>query len=417
MAAPVLETNVGIVPCLVAPVDAGFFVGSGCDQTVVVDLNNRCDVAVVVQSAGPATTERCSADCPEILVGDSNSPVEVLPGAQYRLVLRVSGAQETRATAHVPLSVSQAGGTSEVFAHAAIGVSPRAIITGSITFFDYATDVLVVVDASPSMMTRAGRIDTELRALVRNLAAFRPPLHLALTTGDPEADGGTFLASPTNPATIAFDDPMAEARVTDKVNSIDWNATSRRMLEAARLALSPQMLAGPNGGFLRDRRILGVLILTDGPDTSPGAPESYVAAYADAGTGRPTNLLSVDAVAGFDASVNCGAASDDGRLRAAVASTFGTATDICSSEWRLDALYAFNDTEPSPNFTFAAPVDRSLPMHIYLDGIEVPEISGSGQRNWTYFAPNNSISFESAAAPRRGQTLSWSFTRLPQCGP
>ncbi|MEP6860000.1 MAG: hypothetical protein ABJE66_05235 [Deltaproteobacteria bacterium] len=151
-------------------------------------------------------------------------------------------------------------------------------------------DILFVIDDSPAMAPFATQLAANEREMIQLLTPmFGPDLHLGVITADP-ADGGKLRATTGADfltTAIQFDfsvqtnvsGPLADAFVAlADVGSAGGATTQPLAMAQAALAL------GANPGFRRDDAHLGVVFMTAGDDSSPGAVSDYANALHQLGT-------------------------------------------------------------------------------------------------------------------------------------
>ncbi len=168
-----------------------------------------------------------------------------------------------------------------------------------------AVDLLWVIDSSTSMKDEQVELAAKFDALISELAVLGADFHIGVITTDITAAGqaGVLQVGPGDSpsegclappddlvascADLNLDEPFLsydnyanadgtidEVRLQDDFRCIasvgTCGAYYERGIEAISRALSDDMLAGPNAGFLRDDAFLAVLFLTDEDDCSSG---------------------------------------------------------------------------------------------------------------------------------------------------
>lgn len=281
-------------------------------------------------------------------------------------------------------------------------------------------DILFVIDDSNSMQE-------EQRALIEGFATFIQEIvdansgfHLGVTTtsadlSDPQS--GRLRGDP--PYVDAGDDYVREFAVRAFVGT--RGSDKEKGLEAAALALSPEMLAGPNAGFLRDHANLLVVVVSDEEDCSDGgALDGFDASvcYSEDQLLTPVDHLTdrfVQAKRGDREKVRFGAivtpalpdpACDTGtagiRYGRAQQLLGGTIGNICSTEW-TDMLYDLGLTatgvESEFFLTYGAKPESIV---VTVDGEEWPEDPVDG---WTYASGTTTIKFHGEGVPPRGAEI------------
>lgn len=302
-----------------------------------------------------------------------------------------------------------------------------------------AVDVLWVIDDSGSMGVEQVLLGTGFQAFAHRFLELGLDFHLGVTSADPRltAEGGRLVGAP--PVMTAAT-PDLEATFLQRAMLGTSGGPREAGLEAAKLALSPALLAGPNAGFLRNEAILTIVFLSDEDDQSlphgvsePSAADvddpawraanlapvqGYVDDFLGLKGGDPEKLFLASIIGDpigdpFDMqSTGCGDAVGGFRYAEASAAT-GFWRSICGGESEFRTLLEeiadeVTPVEPlPPDFaTDYEPIPGSVTVSV--DGVPVPEDPDSG---WQW-VPGTGVVFSGATIPPSCSTVTIEY-RLP----
>lgn len=287
------------------------------------------------------------------------------PGAfTSRLILSANGL--------VPLSVPLSGSAE---------ASPLNVDTFT-TGDAQVVDLLLVVDDSCSMQEEQQSLAQTASILINAADGFGADYRIAVTTTDPGDNPGAPAAGTLrgNPRVIEPQSPTRIADLAAAINvGINGSPDEQGLFAAAQAVNDPVLLSGPNAGFLRPNAELVVLILSDEPDFSPLAVQTYVDQLRNRPIGLP-NALRIYTISG--GLVGCtgpgGSAGPGLRYVEAAIMTGGFDRSICDANYAttVGEIAALTFDPPNRRFTLgAAPAPGSV--EVFVDGVMVPARTGT----------------------------------------
>lgn len=209
-------------------------------------------------------------------------------------------------------------------------------------------DILFVIDDSPAMAPFATKLAGNEREMIQVLTPlFGPDLHVGVVTADP-TDGGKLRETASvagNYLTTAIQfDFTVQTNVTGPLDDAfvaladvgSTGSTSIQPLAMAQAALAP----GANPGFRRDDAHLGIVFITAGDDSSPGAVTDYAQALKQLVPADPSNI--VVSIASGPCSTSSLSAPDAPRLTAFAAQFPNRATQLAVCDDSLAALVSID---------------------------------------------------------------------------
>ncbi|MEW5849728.1 MAG: choice-of-anchor D domain-containing protein [Myxococcota bacterium] len=292
------------------------------------------------------------------------------------------------------------------------GVDPNAPVTET---FDVTTsallvDVLFVIDNSGSMYDNQQRLAENAQRFI-NAADFQSSVdfHLGVTTTDVTQEGahGQMLGSPaylTRGNNVQAEFPN-RARVGVEGSPYEQG------LEAARMALSPELLAGTNAGFLRPEAGLAIIIVSDEEDSSPLTVAQYLDFFRGLKAGTNAAVV-VSGITGGPTGCMDPNTGDEGypapRYQEAVSATGGIAASICAPDWGT-TLQMVGES------VFLARGRFSLAGNPRAGSITVTVNGTAATTGWTYEPASNSVVFDAQHLPPVGGEVA--ITYVPVCSP
>ncbi len=192
-------------------------------------------------------------------------------------------------------------------------------------------DILWVVDNSGTMREERTKLGEKFDQFMSQLQAVGADFHIGVisTDADDPQHSGKLQGDP-KVITNSTADPKAAF-----IANVDVPETSNRMekgLDAMSLALSPQLLAGENSGFLRTEANLYVIVLSDEDDHSLGPPR-YYGRWLEHFKGRgEENRVSFSALVGQEPS-GCEGAEAGARYLDVQEQTSGLFYSICEADY------------------------------------------------------------------------------------
>ncbi|MCK6526729.1 hypothetical protein L6R50_03970 [Myxococcota bacterium] len=134
-------------------------------------------------------------------------------------------------------------------------------------------DILLVIDNSCSMIEEQQKLGENFEAFIASFAGAEDVSYqIGVVSTDTDSTGAGILQGPV----ITPDTADASAVFADVVNLGTTGSGYERGLEAAMLALSPDLQSGANAGFLRADASLSVVFLSDEEDSSPEPVDIYL---------------------------------------------------------------------------------------------------------------------------------------------
>jgi hypothetical protein len=283
-----------------------------------------------------------------------------------------------------------------------------------------SVDILFVVDDSNSMAEEQEALADGFNAFIDRVDEAAVDFHLAvINTSMDDAQAGQMLGSP---AYLTEDDDY-ERLFRERVTVGTSGSDKEKGLQAALLALSPEMLAGPHRGFLRDEAQLLTVFVSDEDDcTDYGALDGHAAedCYYEAdqltdsdallsrlgAVKQAPSLLSTAGILGLENS-SCDDAYPGARYLDVVRGSGGLTGDICRSDWS-DMLFELGLNTVGEQFRFAlTEVAKAETLRVYVDdGAADPD-------DWYYEGEGNLVVFEDDAIPPRGSTVRAEYIVAP----
>jgi hypothetical protein len=283
-------------------------------------------------------------------------------------------------------------------------------------------DILLVVDNSCSMGDEQAQLSEGFDRFVEYFEVADVDYHIGVTTTDMEQDrgvlhsaGGTTFITPdtANPADVFRDNVQ--------VGTDGW--LWEKGLAAAAHALSDDLSAGANAGFLRDDALLSVIFISDEEDASPYAVNSYINYFLNLKESARRDAFNASALVGIDPDTlepaDCaqGSGNPPGGAVAAfryhdvAIQTGGVVASICGDEF-ADVVSQMGLTASRLVAEFALdrrPRISSIEMRLFIpghpdeddDGLLVPpEGDDDGNYQWEYIETvSGEVSEDASAVP------------------
>ena len=387
--------------------------GIGCRIERKVSLHNDGGGNLIVYSAALSIASSIDFEVPD---GDL---ITVPPRESYDLgvVYDVAGSGEDTGTLLIQSNDQEQGTVT-------IGLKGKA--SANIPFSQTFTqqpggpvDILLALDVTSYATEYVGGIPLNLNSLVALLNASGIEWQMGWLSTDP-VDGaelhGEFTAAKR--PYITWEDTQADidAFKTSIAQRLAAPATSYTPgLQMINAALSGDVIAGPNAGFMREGALLNVVVASVNDDESVDAQrlpvsiaslaEDLVEAKGDA------SLVAFDAIVG-ERTGSC--AHEMGQRYIQMADEFGgLVEDICFQVWdqtfetlnrevqRLATSFVLNEVPEDPNG-----------LVVEVDGFAVERDPEDG---YTYDAATNAVVFHGDAIPAAGSQIHVSFDRGGDC--
>jgi hypothetical protein len=154
-------------------------------------------------------------------------------------------------------------------------------------------------------------------------------------------------------------------------------------LEAARLALEPEMLSGPNLGLIRGNATLSIVFVSDEQDQSFEPVHHYTNAFYEVKGNRSRDVFNASALVVTDADdclLPVAGSSVGSRYMAIAEQTGGIVSNLCNTNFALTmAEISFNASRMRDTFTLSGMPDVPS-LQVSVDERVIP--CGAGE--WTY---------------------------------
>lgn len=269
-------------------------------------------------------------------------------------------------------------------------------------------DVLWVVDNSASLTNERDRLAAQFARFLQVLIDANVDYHVGVTSTDLHSSLGDFGRLRGSPRFIDRFTPDPLAAFANAVAfPEDLDIRLEEGLFAMVTALTPPLVDGFNGGFLRDEAGLAVIVVSDEDDSSLGRVDQYVRFLQSLkGPGREVNV-SLSAVVGPQPD-GCvvpgeehifGARARSGERYIEVAeATSGLIESICSPNFApfVEAL-AVSLAGLRRFFPLSAPPGADV--RVFVDDVEIPMSETMG---WTLRPERRGIEFAGAYVPPPG---------------
>ncbi len=288
-----------------------------------------------------------------------------------------------------------------------------------------AIDVLLVIDNSGSMQGYQFLVGLRFNELLTWFERAGVDYQIAVTTttinrpvgtyqGCTQADidavpdaGHLHLNTIITPQTESAEDVFYE--IVNVGTCGDGNREAG--LEAARRALSPALLAGPNAGFVRDDAGLSVIFISDEQDFSTDPVHLYTADLFAVKQGRSRDLVNASALVITDASdciIPVAGSSTGSRYVALAEQTGGITRNLCNTNFPESMVeLSFSASRLQDTFTLTG-LPNVDTLEVSVDGEVVP----CTRQTWRYTlstgedgAPSAVLVFERATLPEAGARI------------
>ncbi|MDP3153126.1 MAG: choice-of-anchor D domain-containing protein [Archangium sp.] len=272
---------------------------------------------------------------------------------------------------------------------------PDGIQQETFTQGNAEVDILLVIDDSCSMGEEQAALATNFAAFMSSAATSNGNWHIGVTTTDIFTKKGVLERTSTNPATLTPTTPNVASLFAQKVQVGTTGAGYEQALAAMSLAITNPNRTGANAGFLRTDAALAVVIVTDAVEQSPNSVGSYLATLR-AAKGNRSELVSVSVVGPFTPpSATCFTEGtvDPSRFQAAITSTGGVRSDICTQDWATDLQTISRSVFGARRVFELTSTARGTDMAVTVDGVLLP---GSG---WRFDSISNAVVLDTAPPP------------------
>lgn len=397
-----LPVDLKVSRCLVVDpplLDLGLVQQNCTSGSKTVTLYNVCGVPITVSGTSmPAAPFRITSS------PFGMGPVTLDPANQLRVQVAAAPASVGSFSEVLRIDTEEAGVPYSEGVALRASADPVGIQQDTFTQGGAEVDILLVIDDSCSMGDEQSALAANFAAFMSAAATSTGNWHIGVTTTDTFSTRGVLKRTPTNPATLTPTTPNVAALFAQKVIVGTSGSGQEEPFSAMALALGQPNRSGANSGFLRPNAALAVVIVTDAVEQSPNSVGSYLATLRAAKGNRP-ELVSVSVVGPFSApGPTCftEGAIDPGRYDAAITSTNGVKSDICTLDWATDLQNISRSVFGARrSFELAAEARGEADMTVTVDGVVAP---GSG---WRLDTVNNAVVF--TTPPPAGAVIDVSY--------
>lgn len=265
-------------------------------------------------------------------------------------------------------------------------------------------DVLFVVHRSPSMPAFQAKLAQSFGLFLDAVATAGADWNVGVATTEfTHGDGGRLLG---DPLIIDASTPAATDTFRERVVGIGTDGWSNFGLESSYHVVSH--------GFMREDAGL-VLIYVSDSDDAGGRPSALFADDFGVLKSRGTNWhFQANAIVGVGSPCSGTALGGQYSLLAQLW-TSGTALDICAEDWSA-ALQQLGSAELGYRDHFVlSTVARSHSVRVYVDGVPVEAVDGTGRRVWDLSDGQATLSFRAGSVPAPGAEITVEYQ--PGCEP
>ncbi|MEW5742524.1 MAG: choice-of-anchor D domain-containing protein, partial [Myxococcota bacterium] len=401
---------------VISPSDSDFgTVQTGCRSAIKpFTVRNVCPSAVTLNAVGVAGSASFS------VAGLPTLPATLAANSTQSFTITFAPTAVGAVSATLVVGVTQSA-MSAVYQTPLVGTGATTGANVETFTIPRKTDVLLIVDDSCSMSTAQMALGANANAFLAYAFGAGVDFNLAVTTTDFTTTGprGAFVG--TAPLILKSSTPNLLAVFNQRVNVGINGSGIETMFQPAVAALTPPLITGANGGFLRGDANLSVLAFTDAVEQSPQMVDWYLEQLLAIKGARQRNRFSFSFVGptqttGMGACTYDGTNTPDPRETGMVSRTGGVMSEICNlfnvALWRPEAQRVgqavfgaratwFLTATPSPA--------AAAGLTVSIGGVPVPETGGNG-RNWSYDAARNAVVFEAASLPAPGQSVSFAYS-------
>ena len=211
-------------------------------------------------------------------------------------------------------------------------------------------DILVVVDNSGSMAPYQQSLGENFNAFIQFFIDANVDYQIGVTTTTiikpeyspdfPQCTQQMINEIPNaghiaNGTVITANTPNAADVFRDLVNVGTCGNGFEMGLEAARIALTPELLTGNNAGFIRENAELSLIFVSDEEDVSPLPVNEYINAFREVKGQRSREAINASSLTVIDPALcdNAAGSSAGARYIDVAAQTQGVARDLCSQDF------------------------------------------------------------------------------------
>ncbi len=339
----------------------------GCTHTETVELVNHGDLTAYI-------TDLSAVGHHAISVRSHELPLAIGPGDSVRVGVDFTPSSAITAEAVLRATLSD-GSTTPAALVTGSGGDDRAIVDTYITP-TVPTDILFMVDSSPSMYMKNLQLQTKAEVLLHALQSWIPDWRLAVI----DASSGCVVTDVITPETSnpvqSFADALARVSYQTSAPYAD------RLLDLTHRALTMTGPGACNADLTRPDALLHAVLFTDRDDRSGQSPSGAVQDVR-AQLAEP-DLLRISAIAGPVPS-GCEGADPAYAYNEAVELTLGTTLSSCGAMDDLPELAQVSSPSLTVPLTYPAEPGSIL---VYIAG------RPASPTLWQYDAELQSVTFD-----------------------
>lgn len=276
------------------------------------------------------------------------------------------------------------------------------------------TDVLLVVDDSPSMADNWDAVEANLRAFFELLTTWDlVDFRIALTSG-------RFGQETPSDRPVRFAEVDRSWVRTDEVDVLLGQLRASNYLKTtparAFLRAAAEVHQSQGTEFRRPEAYFVVVVISDDDDNSPGAVSEYVQSLsAVTKFGFPfSGIMAVTGPSPGTAGARNAPCQGDGgsgrggpRLIHAADLSWGAFGSICAPDWSRSLEPRVSVAFPSRWGLSRSP--RSDTIRVFVDGVELPQKTEGQAVNWIWASATQTINFVPFTTPEPGARLEFRY--------
>lgn len=362
-----------------------------------------------------------AADQPFVLRAEP-PPTDLVPGDDIAFEIGFLPTSVTTAVGALRLEFEVDGTLRTYFASIlGTGVTDREVNTFEVPP-PAPTDIVVVIDNSPSMANQRQALQDGFQRLHRLFRQTPREFVLGVTTTDTSTSGEAGRLVPLDQPTerLVNNDANHEQRLLRNIDVGAGGDHTETPFEALLLALTPPLILGHNAGVFNPNRLSLYIVASDADDQSLRSTDFYLNFLLSLrGFGSRRRERAVSLIHPLGDPFLCAPgptppASDfdppgpQQRLRDLPNRLGGLSVSMCDPSWP-DQVFDLLDAEfgvPSTYFLSGAPVEGDIA--VYIDDVFTSSIS-NGQRRWAYDDDIAAIVFERDRRPPIGSDVRIEF--------
>ncbi len=396
----------------------------GCATRQSLDVINGCNVALNVlgiELEGATAPSMVLVQSPAIPLGGA----VVEPGAVLRLGVRFLPDHEGTHQAALKVKLGSANGEVSRSWTLEGEATPERRITETFVIPEAPrADALVVIDNGPLLAPHLQSVRDNLNLFLTYVAHPEATSYRRLAFTTTTGSGGAGRADLLGPGVIEARAPSVKNDVAHLLSQLEAREGGGDPLAVLTDVLEKAGPAGPFSTLLDGSSELRIILITAGPDSSPGTFYEHLEAIRHrvpyGHSARWEWQLSVSVIGGFEPWIpragQCGFTLDDGLL-ARFAGDHGVRDSICEADWAktlewLDPTHHGFASHVLP--LHEEPDLRRRPIEVRYDAHEVPGREGPNAF-WWWDSVRGAVVTSPAFPPEPGQTVTVKYS--PHCAP